>query len=240
MPDDALTARAARASAVRALAAELGHDLQGPLNLFRLMTERLGAGQALDDEDVALLREELERLSALNARLRSLARDATRPSLQKEPCTPAQLVEGALSLCSLSSPPSPLTPGPSPLALKLELPTNVTLACDQRLLTVALAELIDNAWAAKSAHAGVRFSLEPAPGFCVWDDGPGFELSPERAMAWGATTKVGAVGLGLTLALRAARAHGFQLELERSGTLSQAWLLIPARELQPPQAKVTA
>jgi signal transduction histidine kinase len=235
MPDDALSARAARSSAVRALAAELGHDLQGPLNLFRLMTDRLGSGQALDDEDVALLREELERLSALNARLRNLARDPTRTSLQKEPCTPAELVELALSLS-----PRPLAPDPLPLALQLELPTNITLACDQRLLAVALAELIDNAWTAKSAQAGVRFGREPNSGFCVWDDGPGFGFSPEQAMAWGTTTKVGAVGLGLTLALRAARAHGFQLELKRAGALSEAWLLIPARELQPAQAKVPA
>jgi len=45
--------------------------------------------------------------------------------------------------------------------------------------------------------------------------------------------------LGLTLALRAARAHAFQLELLRDGTLTEAWIRLGGRELEAPLAKVT-
>jgi signal transduction histidine kinase len=206
-----------RRALLGALAAELGHDLQGPLNLFRLSLERLNRGEALDQEDLSLLAEELERLSQLNARLRGLAR----ASLEKIACTPRQLIELAL--------------GPRQLeAFALEASDEISFACDPRVLSQALRELIDNALAARTARAGVRFEQGQTPGFCVWDDGAGFELSAEAALAWGATTRPLAAGLGLTLALRAARAHGFNLELRRVPPHTEAWLLLPARELTPP------
>jgi len=206
-----------RRAVVGALAAELGHDLQGPLNLFRMSLERLTRGEALDQEDLSLLAEELERLGQLNARLRGLAR----ASLEKIACTPRQLIELAL--------------GPRQLEeFTLDATDELSFACDPRALSQALRELIDNALAARTQRAGVRFQHGPTPGFCVWDDGSGFELSQETALGWGATTRPSAAGLGLTLALRAARAHGFNLELRRVPPHTEAWLLVPARELTPP------
>lgn len=200
-----------------ALAAELGHDLQGPLNLFRLSLDRLRRGEALDAEDLSLLGEELERLGQLSTRLRGLARASG--SLQRIPCTPRQLVEHAL--------------GPAPLAgFTVEATDEVSFACDPGLLGQALKELVTNALAARASQAGVRFEQGATPGFCVWDDGPGFELGADAALAWGATTRPAAAGLGLTVALRAARAHGYNLELRRASPHTEAWLWVPARELQ--------
>jgi signal transduction histidine kinase len=201
---------------VAALAAELGHDLQGPLNLFRLSLERLTRGDALDEEDLSLLGEELERLGQLNTRLRGLARASA--SLQRVVCSPRQIVELAL--------------GEAPLAgLAVDATDQVTLACDPTLLAHALKELVRNALEARKAQAGVRFERGATPGFCVWDDGAGFELGVDAALAWGATTRPAAAGLGLTVALRAARAHGFNLELRRTPPYTEAWLLVPAAEL---------
>ena len=208
-----------RRAVAGALAAELGHDLQGPLNLFRLNTERLARGEALDSEDVSLQEEELRRLSQLSARLRELAR----ASLHRVACSPRELVELALA-----------SPQPLPeLELELEPGDGVSLLCDKGLLSRALRELIDNAVEAKASRAGVRFQSGPAPGFCVWDDGAGFSLGSDAAQAWGVTTRPGAAGLGLSLALRAARAHGFTLELRREPSRTEAWLLIAARPLAP-------
>src|ERR1041384_2670687 len=81
--------RASRRTAAAALAAELGHDLQGPANLFRMATERLARGEPLDAEDIDLWTEELERLARLNARLRELSRTA--PS--KSWLGPRQIIE---------------------------------------------------------------------------------------------------------------------------------------------------
>jgi signal transduction histidine kinase len=202
---------------VAALAAELGHDLQGPLNLLRLSVERLTRGGTLDQEDLSLLGEELERLGQLNTRLRGLARASA--SLKKVACSPRQLVELALGQAP-------------PAGLAVDATDQVTFACDPTLLGQALKELIANALEARTAQAGVRFEQGATPGFCVWDDGAGFELSVDAALAWGATTRPSAAGLGLTLALRAARAHGFNLELRRAPPHTEAWLLVPVRELQ--------
>ncbi len=201
---------------VAALAAELGHDLQGPLNLFRLSLERLTRGDTLDQEDLSLLGEELERLGKLNARLRGLARASASP--QKVACSPRQLVELALGQ-------APLT------GLTVEATDEVTITCDPPLLAQALKELVANALLARAAQAGVRFEQGASAGFCVWDDGAGFEQGADAALAWGATTRPAAAGLGLTVALRAARAHGFELELRRAPPYTQAWLLVPAQAL---------
>jgi signal transduction histidine kinase len=216
----ATSVRAERRAVAGALAAELGHDLQGPLNLFRLTTERLARGEALDQEDVSLLQEELGRLSQLNARLRELAR------------TPIQ--RGAVSARDLIA--MAMTGRQLPYELEVDATDAVSVRCDPRLLSHALRELIDNAVEARAQHAGVRFQDGPAPGFCVWDDGDGFSLATPDAQAWGVTTRPGAAGLGLTVALRVARAHGFDLELRRVPPRTEAWLLIPAAELNPEPA----
>lgn len=205
--------KAHRRLAAGALAAELGHDLQGPLNLFRLSTERLARGETLDEEDLSLLGEELKRMSLLSGRLRELARI----SGQKVACTARQLVELAL--------------GGRALELEAEVPDDVTIYCDPTLFSQGLRELIDNALEAKATRAGIRFEGGDAAGFCVWDDGEGFTLSPESALAWGVTTRPFAAGLGLTLALRAARAHGFDLRLRRVPPNTEAWISIPAQQL---------
>jgi signal transduction histidine kinase len=206
-------AHVARRAVAGALAAELAHDLQGPVNLFRMSTDRLERGELLDAEDVALLREELERLTRLNARLRELART----SLQIRPCSPRELVELAL----LGLPHGELL---------IDVPSEPSLDCDPALLSQALRELLDNALEARSARAGIRFEAGAGRGFCVWDDGPGPALGGNAALVWGATTREGAAGLGLTLALRAARAHGFDLQLRRAAQLTEAWLSLPTRE----------
>ncbi len=215
MADRALSLRAERRAVAGALAAELGHELQGPFNLFRLATDRLERGETLDEEDVGLLREELERLSQLNARLRQLAQT----SLHKVACTPRQLVELVVSERGRGA------------ELEIDVADTPGFFCDPLLLSQALAELVDNALEARQQRAGVRFLGGTAPGFCVWDDGPGFEVAAEKSLAWGVTTRPAAAGVGLTVALRLARAHGFNLELRRVAPLTEAWLLIPAREL---------
>lgn len=229
-------ARLERRVAVGALAAELGHDLQSSLNLFRLSVERLGRGDALDQEDLGLLVEELERLSHLNRRLRELSRS----SLQKAPCNPTQLVELALALRAVAFVAPPALELELELEIEIDMTRELSFSCDPGLLSQALRELIDNALEARVTRAGVRFDAGASPGFCVWDDGAGFQLSHEAALGWGATTRTGAAGLGLTLALRAARAHGFKLELRRVPPLTEAWLWLPAHEPSAPTQQAKA
>jgi hypothetical protein len=87
---------------------------------------------------------------------------------------------------------------------------------------------LHNAFAAKTSRLGIRFERA---GFCVWDDGDGLALPVRAALDWGGTTHPDAAGLGLTVALRAARAHGFELDLQREGSLTECWLRVPPRSL---------
>lgn len=212
--------RAYRAAATRALAAELGHDIQGGIGLFRLLTERASQGQPLDNDEIQALGEELERLSDLAARLRGFARIP----LERREHTPREVVDAA---CMLATP----LARPLPLEIELEGDLNARLNCDINVLAQGLAELIDNALEAKTQRAGVRVRADRNLAFCVWDDGPGFEHGVKQALHWGASTRAGALGLGLTLALRSARAHGFSLELAREQERTLATLLVPARDV---------
>lgn len=212
--------RARGAAATRALAAELGHELNGGLGLFRLVAERLQKGEAPDDEERAALAEELEHLRQLAGRLREFARTP----LEREEHTPRAIVEAACTLAGADH--------DSGLELAFEAADDVRLSCDIELLARGLAELIDNALTARAQRAGVFVTCAPTLTFGVWDDGPGFEQGVERAARWGFTTRAGALGLGLTLASRAARVHGLQLEFERSDgrTLAKLLVLAPGRD----------
>jgi nitrogen-specific signal transduction histidine kinase len=67
----------------------------------------------------------------------------------------------------------------------------------------------------------------------VWDDGAGFELDTAEAVGWGVSTKPQAAGLGLTLVLRVARAHGYRLEVLRRAERTEVWLLGPGSTAPP-------
>jgi signal transduction histidine kinase len=213
-----------RRAVLGALAAELGHDLQSPANLFRLTVERVRAGASLDAEDLLLLDEELARLSQVTSRLRALAQSP----LHRARCAAQDVMRAALAHVDSARLPE----------LDLDSGETCQLHCDRQLLGLALAELLDNASAAKASRAGLRFSATGKSGFCVWDDGAGFAVDCARALAWGVTTKPDAAGLGLTVALRAARAHGYNLEISRQGGLTEVWLLIPAREIETGPSKL--
>lgn len=211
-------ARARSRALLGALAAELGHDLQGPLNLFRLALDRVERGHPLDHEDLEGLREELERLARLNGRLRGLARERR----EKSQASLDELLELALVFTADTA------------DLRVESTACAqSISCDAELVALALSELLKNALEAKASEAGVQLVLGERTGYCVWDDGPGFSSAFEEQLAWGVSTRPGAAGLGLTLALRAAKAHGLTLESRRQAARTEVWLLIPQPELSP-------
>lgn len=216
-------------NATRALAAELGHELHGGLSFFRLMAEQLSQGKTLDAEEASALSEELQRFSSLAARLRELAKR----SPERAEHTPRAIIDAACARVTTQA-------GPLPLELRLEGDEGVRLSCDLELIAEGLAALIDNALEAKRASAGVHVTCGAGVTFSVWDDGDGFDAgsAAEQALRWGYSTRPGALGLGLTLALRAARSHGFTLAFEREGSRTVAKLSIPARDVLESRDKV--
>lgn len=212
--------RTERRAVFGALAAELGHDLQGPLNLLRMVRARLAAGQVLDADELEAVGEEIERLADMSARLRALVQGGG----AREQVSARRLVESALEAragrCLEQE-------------LVLELPADAELHCDALLVSLALGELLDNALEARRRLAGVRYVPGVSSGFCVWDDGAGFELGTAEAVGWGISTKPQAAGLGLTLVLRVARAHGYRLEVLRRAERTEVWLLEPGSTARP-------
>lgn len=204
--------RTERRAVFGAFAAELGHDLQGLLNLLRVASARLAAGKALDADELEAVGEEIERLAGMSARLRALAQGGG----TLEQVSARRLVESALEGRATRLPERELV---------LELPAGAELHCNALLVGLALGELLDNALEARRSLAGVRYVAGANAGFCVWDDGPGFELDTAEALAWGISTKPQAAGLGLTLVLRVARAHGYRLEVLRRAERTEVWLL---------------
>jgi signal transduction histidine kinase len=129
------------------------------------------------------------------------------------------------------------------LELQLEVEQDTGVSCDLEIVAQGLAALIDNALEARRARAGVHVTVGDGVTFLVWDDGDGFATSsgtPEQALRWGYSTRPGALGLGLTLALRAARSHGFTLAFEREGSRTLAKLVVPARDVLGSRDKVRA
>ncbi|HVY32715.1 MAG TPA: ATP-binding protein [Polyangiaceae bacterium] len=217
-------------NATRALAAELGHEINGGLSFFRLIAEQLSQGKQLDAEEASALSEELQRFSSLATRLRELAKRTP----ERAEHTPRVLVDAACA--RVATPERPL-----PLELRLEGDEGISVGCDLELVAEGLAALIDNALEAKQTHAGVHVTCGDGVTFRVWDDGSGFDAgagAPEQALRWGHSTRPGALGLGLTLALRAARSHGFTLAFEREDARTVAKLSIPARDVLESRDKV--
>jgi signal transduction histidine kinase len=212
--------RTERRAVFGALAAELGHDLQGLLNLLRMARARLTAGHALDAEELEAVGEEIERLADMSARLRTLVQGGE----ARGQVSARRLVESALEARAGRF---------IEQELVLELPAEAELYCDASLLGLALGELIDNALEARRTLAGVRYVAGISSGFCVWDDGAGFELDTAEAVGWGVSTKPQAAGLGLTLVLRVARAHGYRLEVLRHAERTEVWLLQPGSAAPP-------
>lgn len=178
----------------------------------------------MDADDLLMLDEELARLGRVTARLRAL----TQSPLHRARCAAQDVMRAAVEQADSAA----------SLSFDFDSAEACQLHCDQQLLGQALAELLDNASAAKATRAGLRFAAAGKSGFCVWDDGAGFGASGATALGWGVTTKPGAAGLGLTLALRAARAHGYNLEISRHGSLTEVWMLIPAREIETEPSKL--
>lgn len=188
---------------MEAVAAEVAHELMAPINYFRSLLDRYAKDDPLDEEDIDIAREEIARLEGLLATLRRLAAHR----LDRKPVSLEDLLR------PFAAPPWD--------ALELAIDPRVRLSCDERRLILALQALAENALAARGAagRAGIAWRRgEKGPELCVWDTGPGFSTAPRFAVS----DEPGRAGLGLTVARRTVRAHGWKLEIEREADTTRA------------------
>ncbi|HET6794859.1 MAG TPA: HAMP domain-containing sensor histidine kinase [Acidimicrobiales bacterium] len=204
-------------------ASDVSHELRSPLTTLANAVAVLGhrraelperSAQALD-----LLSEEVRRFQGLVEDLLEVSRfDSGAVEVSLEELHPVELVRRALAAGGHTEVPVVVGPG-------LE---DVTIRSDKRRLERILTNLVDNA----ELHGGgvVRVALDPVEGpppalaINVDDAGPGVPADERQAVferfyrgaAAGDRTRVGGVGLGLSLVLEHSRLIGGRVRVEDS------------------------
>jgi len=236
--------RGEREALVETVAAEIAHEIRYPINFFRSIFLRGSGGQRLDDEEIEIGCEEIERLERLVSGLRRVATRRLEPSrvsvveivTRAERLLRDQLGSRRLSLAIVGAP---------------------VIRCDPDQVMQVLVNLLSNALdaAGPSGEVGVTwtwthegtvddlsaalsYALDPRARqggtLTVWDTGPGFEGDPSRLFAPWYTTKPRGTGLGLAITHRIVRAHGWAIEPVRAEGRTSFVLTIPRADIVAP------
>jgi two-component system sensor histidine kinase KdpD len=198
----------------------LAHDFKTPLTAIRAASTglaemgRLSPGQA---EMVTLIDEQATLLADLTTRLLTTARpesdDASEPApqvlLRLAPERVDELIEEALESLSDSA---------AATRVKVELPRQpVVLDCDRRLLGMLLAQYLDNACKYGEFDSTITVRVEKSVDevvFSVHSFGPLIPMADRERIfdryfrSTAASGQVAGTGIGLSIARRAALAHG--------------------------------
>ena len=224
----ASTWKVERLALIETMAAEIAHEVRYPINFFRSIFKR--GPKMLDSEEVDIGCEEVDRLERLVSGLKRLAHQRLKRS-------DVRLVELADRIEVL------LKDALGERALEIDLDADVALRCDVDQTTQVLVNLISNAIdaAGPDGHIGLRWEdLDAGGRLVVWDTGPGFEGDAAQLFAPWFTTKPRGNGLGLAIAQRIVRAHGWSIDAKRDAGRTMFMVTIgaadvartPARRLQ--------
>lgn len=201
------------------LAYAISHDLRAPLRAIDGFSTALAEDYGGQLDDVA--RDYLSRIVAASRRMRDMLEGMLLLSRSSRQDVDRQSVDVAALAREIFAGFAAREPG-----------RNVTLCCadairvsaDARLTEVLVRLLLENSWKFTRQSKGsiIELRAEPGNGFCVRDDGIGFEL--ERAVREDLlfnpfqvfhTEQEGAgVGMGLAVANCVARRHGGRLRIE--------------------------
>jgi signal transduction histidine kinase len=195
--------RGERAALVETLAAEMAHEIRYPINFFRSIFDK--DARTLDDEDIGIGREEVDRLERLVAGLkRMMSHRIERRNVR--------IVELCARIEKL------LRDALGERELQLAVPERAEIACDPDQVMQILINLVSNGLqaAGDSGTVGVAWSHGAKDAeLVVWDSGPGFEGDGSKLFAPWYTTKPGGTGLGLAITHRLVRAHGWNVVAQR-------------------------
>jgi anti-sigma regulatory factor (Ser/Thr protein kinase) len=210
-----------REALIETLSAEIAHEVRYPINFFRSIFARAVQSRVLDDEDIEIGGEEVNRLERLVFDLRRMAsRHLNRRTVDVgELCAKAQAL---------------LRDRMSTRRVQLDLDEGGALHCDPDKVTQVLVNLLANALEATAGRGevGIVWRAEEEGGTLeVWDDGPGFGADPSRLFTAGHTTKPRGTGLGLAITNRLVRAHGWAIEAARHGAKTVFMVTIPNRDI---------
>jgi len=210
-----------REALVETLSAEIAHEVRYPINFFRSIFQRAATVRRLDDEDIEIGCEEVERLERLVSGLRRMA---------------VQYVERrAVPLAELCARAEVLLRdriGPRPI--HLDLGELETIRCDVDKVTQVLVNLLANALDAIDGRGEVGIQwrrTEEGGELAVWDTGPGYSGDGSQLFAPWYTTKARGSGLGLAITSRLVSAHHWTIEPTRTAGKTAFVLAIPAADI---------
>jgi signal transduction histidine kinase len=210
-----------REALVETLSAEIAHEVRYPINFFRSIFQRASKAQALDDEDIEIGCEEVERLERLVSGLRRMA-------VQHVERRVVQLNE----LCARAEVLLRDRIGARPIIM--DLGDMEAIRCDVDKVTQVLVNLLANALEATEGRGdvGIRWKLtDDGGGLSVWDTGPGYSGDGSQLFAPWYTTKPRGSGLGLAIASRLVAAHGWTIEPARGGGKTSFTVTIPLADI---------
>lgn len=223
---DMATGLAARSEYVTTFAAHVSHELKSPLTAISGAAELLiddlaepSMTSAQRGEFLAGIQANADRLGALVARLRELARAETMPTTGM--CQPAEVIQALREA------------GPT-VTIETAGEASRSVAMSAETLSLVLGHLVDNA--AQAGAGRVVISAVPKDDrlvITVSDDGPG--ISPaNRARIFDAffTTRRadGGTGMGLSIARAMVAAHRGSLDLLEGDTGARFRIDLPATQ----------
>jgi two-component system phosphate regulon sensor histidine kinase PhoR len=225
-----------RADATRRdFVANASHELRTPVSAIRAAAETLLAG-AVDDPQAArgfveIVSRHAERLAHLTQDLLDLSRLETRQwRFETKPVQVAPLARAVLELHAEAA-------AAKGLALRTEVPDDVTVQSDGRALEQVLVNLVDNAVKyTPSGSVAIRAVRDRgAVILSVVDTGPGIErhhLSRlfERfyRVDAGRSREQGGTGLGLAIVKHLVQGMGGEAGVESGAEGSRFWVRLPA------------
>ena len=216
----------------RAFMADVSHELRTPITIIRGHLETLGDDPTERREAIAIVTDELDRMSRLVDDLLVLAR-ASRPDfLRVEPLDVDLLTH---DLFAKARQLGDRDWGLDAVALGL-------LHADRQRVTQAIMNLADNA--VRHTSEGDRISLgssvdEREARIWVRDSGPGISEADQRRIfeRFAAGPKRGGAGLGLAIVRAVAEAHGGHVELDSALGLGATFTIVIPIDTPAPQQR---
>lgn len=213
------------------------HDIKNQVSGLSLVVENakrhLGNPEfqrdamAVVGSTVASLRELMNQVSGV----------ARAPRIELAPCSLRELVDEAVQAAGMAQ-----LPEAGPLRLRVDVPEDVEIVVDRRLLARVIVNLLTNAREALPGEGRIDLSADiaGAPGrlrLTVHDDGRGMneEFLRTRLFRPFATTKPNGLGIGLAQSRSIVEAHGGGIEVRsRPGAGTTFTVQVPVCGLHPP------
>ena len=211
----------------RDFVSDAGHELRTPITIVRGHLELMTDDPVDRAETVALVTDELDRMSRLVDDLLLLAKSERSDFLHLEPVEVAELLPAVLTKVSALA----------PRDWQLGSVVDVTVAADRQRLTQALGQLAQNATQHTTDGARIRLGASvDADHVRLWvqDEGEGIEEADQDriferfARASASARRSDGSGLGLAIVLAIAEAHEGHVELaSRKGQGSTFAVVLP-------------